>query len=165
MFMLLIRIKFRSEGTRPHHINIHFPHLVSIHSIRLYLDFEADGSFTPTRIFCLAGTGYHDLIPFSELDMRRPKGWVDVPLENVGGDDGKTLRVFLVQIQIADIHQNGKDARVRGLKVYTQDEGISQVKQGGMKGEAGKQYSVYGQPNGDKGHLLGLDWLGGDELR
>ncbi|KAH9203135.1 anaphase-promoting complex, subunit 10/DOC domain-containing protein, partial [Leptodontidium sp. 2 PMI_412] len=111
-----------------HRINIHFPHLVSILSIHLYLDFEADGSFTS-----ITGTGYHDLILFSELDMRQPKGWVDVR------DDGKTLRAFLVQIQLANNHQNGKDARVRGFKVYTHDEGDSQVKQGEMEGEEGKQ--------------------------
>jgi anaphase-promoting complex subunit 10 len=115
----------RSDGPQPHHLNIHFSRLVSILSIRIYLDFAADESYTPTRIILLAGTGYHDLIEFSELKFERPSGWVDVPLEHVGGGrDGRTLRAFLVQVRIMENHQNGKDTHVRGLKVYARDEKV-----------------------------------------
>jgi anaphase-promoting complex subunit 10 len=99
---------------------------VSILSIRIYLDFLADESYTPTRITLLAGTGYHDLIPFSELSFDKPAGWIDVPLEHVGGGrDGRTLRAFLVQVRIMENHQNGKDTHVRGLKVFARDEKLN----------------------------------------
>jgi anaphase-promoting complex subunit 10 len=95
-------------------------------SIRIYLDYLADESYTPTRITLLAGTGYHDLIPFSELSFEKPSGWIDVPLEHVGGGrDGRTLRAFLIQVRIMENHQNGKDTHVRGLKVYARDEKVN----------------------------------------
>lgn len=103
-------------------MNIHFSRLVSIHAIRLYLDFEVDESYTPTRILLQAGTGYHDLIPFSNLTFTQPKGWQDVDLSNVGGGKGDELRCFLVQIKIVENHQNGKDTHLRGLKLYAKDE-------------------------------------------
>lgn len=113
----------RSDGPQPHHLNIHFSRLVSILSIRIFLDFEADESYTPTRITLLAGTGYHDLIPFSSLEFTQPKGWINVPLDGVGGGpDGNTLRAFLVQVKVVENHQNGKDTHVRGLRIYARDE-------------------------------------------
>ena len=71
----------------------------------------------------LGGTGYHDLIPFSELSFVQPKGWIDVNLDHVGGgSDGKTLRAFIVQVKVLENHQNGKDTHVRGLKIYSHGE-------------------------------------------
>jgi len=114
---------WQSDGPQPHRLNIHFVRLVEIRAIRLFLDFEADESYTPTRITLLAGTGYHDLIEFSTLEFVQPKGWINVPLQGVGGGtDGNTLRAFLVQVKVVENHQNGKDTHLRGLKIYAKDD-------------------------------------------
>lgn len=114
---------FRSDGPQPHLLNIHFVRMVSITNIRLYLDFAADESYTPTRLSFLAGTGHHDLIEFTELAFEKPKGWIDVELTGVGGGpDGNTLRAHLVQLKISENHQNGKDTHVRGLKIFARDD-------------------------------------------
>ncbi|KAG0649015.1 Cyclosome subunit 10 [Hyphodiscus hymeniophilus] len=152
----------------PHHLNIHFSRLVSIRSIRIYLDFETDESYTPTKISLLAGTGYHDLIPFSMLEFTQPKGWIDVPLEDVGGGkDGKTLRAFLVQVKIMENHQNGKDTHVRGLKIYARDErvgrGVTDIL--GIE-EARKSKAIVRQSEKlERGCLMEPDWMGEPELR
>jgi hypothetical protein len=171
--MVLMQIIYRSDGPQPHHLNIHFSRLVSIVSIRIFLDFEADESYTPTRITLLAGTGYHDLIPFSALEFTQPKGWIDVPLDHVGGGpDGKTLRAFLVQVRIVENHQNGKDTHVRGLKVYARDERA----RGGLGAlntlseetveKRSKGAVAKGHANGvDRGYLIEPDWMGDPELR
>ncbi|KAI9646643.1 hypothetical protein NHQ30_004639 [Ciborinia camelliae] len=114
---------WQSDGPQPHYLNIHFAKFAKIRAIRIFLDFEADESYTPTRIQLLGGTGYHDLIPFSDLSFVQPKGWIDVNLDHVGGgSDGKTLRAFIVQVKVLENHQNGKDTHVRGLKIYSHDE-------------------------------------------
>ncbi|KAF7864365.1 hypothetical protein EAF04_006499 [Stromatinia cepivora] len=114
---------WQSDGPQPHYLNIHFAKFAKIRAIRIFLDFEADESYTPTRIQLLGGTGYHDLIPFSELSFVQPKGWIDVNLDHVGGgSDGKTLRAFIIQVKVLENHQNGKDTHVRGLKIYSHDE-------------------------------------------
>lgn len=116
---------WQSDGPQPHHLNIHFSRMVSIRSIRLYLDFEADESYTPTRITFLAGTSHHDLIVFAALEFSQPKGWISVPLDGVGGgEDGHTLRAFLVQVKVVENHQNGKDSHIRGLKIYAKDDRV-----------------------------------------
>lgn len=166
--------KSRSDGPQPHHLNIHFSRLVSIVAIRVYLDFEADESYTPTRITLLAGTGYHDLIPFSALSFESPKGWIDVPLDHVGGgEDGKTLRAFLVQVKIIENHQNGKDTHVRGLKIYARDDRI----RGTMgldvledeiivgNGKAKARAAIVNGGGMERTWLIEPDWMGEPELR
>ncbi len=142
--------------------------MVSILSIRIFLDFEADESYTPTRISLLAGTGYHDLIPFSSLEFTQPKGWIDVPLEGVGGGlNGNTLKAFLVQVKVVENHQNGKDTHVRGLKIYAHDDkagrnsdtmnawGISRKTASLMKHKAPPGSGILAEPA----------WMGEPELR
>lgn len=41
---------WQSDGPQPHLLSIHFFKLVSIVHIRIYLDFAADESYTPTKI-------------------------------------------------------------------------------------------------------------------
>ncbi|KAK6592020.1 anaphase-promoting complex subunit 10 [Botrytis cinerea] len=89
---------WQSDGPQPHYLNIHFAKFAKIRAIRIFLDFEADESYTPTR-------------------------WIDVNLDHVGGgSDGKTLRAFIIQVKVLENHQNGKDTHVRGLKIYSHDE-------------------------------------------
>lgn len=75
---------WQSDGPQPHLLNIHFFKLVSIVGMRLYLDFEADESYTPTRIQFLAGTGEMDLQEWAEMRLEQPKGWIDVDFGGVG---------------------------------------------------------------------------------
>jgi len=160
---------WQSDGPQPHHLNIHFSRLVSIMAIRIYLDFEADESYTPTRITLLAGTGYHDLIPFSALEFAMPKGWIDVPLDHVGGgEDGKTLRAFLVQIKVVENHQNGKDTHVRGLKVYAKDERMGRGGLGILEIDEGKtaaKLRAMQAGGAEREWIVEPEWMGEPELR
>lgn len=60
--------------------------------IRVYLDFELDESYTPTKMVFLAGMGGNDLVEFATWEGDGPCGWVDVPLEGVGGRNGGWVR-------------------------------------------------------------------------
>ena len=107
---------WQSDGPQPHYINIHFAKRVKVKRILMNLDFENDESYTPTRMSVLSGTGHHDLVEVTKLDLERPSGWVEVKLDDVH-EDGE-LRTFLIQVAIHANHQNGKDTHVRGLKIY-----------------------------------------------
>ncbi|KAF2849199.1 galactose-binding like protein, partial [Plenodomus tracheiphilus IPT5] len=67
---------WQSDGPQPHYLNIHFFKLVRIAGLRLYLDFEQDESYTPTRIIFLAGSGMNDLQEWGEMRLESPRGWV-----------------------------------------------------------------------------------------
>ena len=107
---------WQSDGPQPHHINIHFAKRVKVKRMRMYLDFENDESYTPTKMSVLSGTGHHDLVEVTKLDLERPTGWIEVNLDGVH-EDGE-LRTFLIQVAIHANHQNGKDTHVRGLQIF-----------------------------------------------
>jgi len=131
---------WQSDGPQPHLLSIHFFKLVSIVSIRIFLDFENDESYTPTKIQFLAGMGVHDLQEFAEMSFEQPTGWIDVDFSNVGptehddSDDEDesanpidwskrpVLRAFLLQVKILENHQNGKDTHLRAVQIFARDE-------------------------------------------
>ncbi|KAM3067341.1 hypothetical protein ACMFMG_005299 [Clarireedia jacksonii] len=163
---------WQSDGPQPHYLNIHFAKFAKIRAIRIFLDFEADESYTPTRIILLGGTGYHDLIPFSDLSFAQPKGWIDVSLDHVGGgEDGKTLRAFLVQVKVVENHQNGKDTHIRGLKIYAKDERVEPAPMDvlGVGDDEGDVEEDFGSRKRtskvEKGFIKEPDWMGEPELR
>ncbi|KAI8630706.1 anaphase-promoting complex, subunit 10-domain-containing protein [Xylariaceae sp. FL1651] len=115
---------WQSDGPQPHRLNIHFIKRVEIRALRLYLDYELDESYTPTKIQITAGTGPNLTIPFTTMELSMPKGWVDVPIAGAGGGpDGNSLCCWFLRVIILENHQNGKDTHIRGVKVYALDEG------------------------------------------
>ncbi|CAI6336312.1 unnamed protein product [Periconia digitata] len=74
---------WQSDGPQPHYLNIHFFKLVRIVGLRLFLDFEADESYTPTRIVLLAGSGMNDLVEWGEMRLENPRGWIWADFEGV----------------------------------------------------------------------------------
>ncbi|PGG97222.1 hypothetical protein AJ80_09727 [Polytolypa hystricis UAMH7299] len=76
---------WQSDGPQPHTLTLHFFKRVAIVRIRVYLDFELDESYTPTKMVFLAGMGGNDLVEFATWVGESPMGWVDVCLEGVGG--------------------------------------------------------------------------------
>jgi anaphase-promoting complex subunit 10 len=103
------------------------------------------------------------------LNFEQPKGWIDVPLDHVGGgEDGKTLRAFLVQVRVMENHQNGKDTHVRGLKIYARDERMRGAP-GNLEGLdklEGTDIFVTPHINGaERGWLIEPEWMGDSLLR
>ena len=134
---------WQSDGPQPHLLTLHFFKLVSISLIRIYLDFESDESYTPTKIQFLAGMGGHDVQEFAEMSFEQPTGWIDVDFSNVGPverDEDEydhetnhpdvdwskrpVLRAFVVQVRILENHQNGKDTHLRAVHVFARDEAV-----------------------------------------
>ncbi|KAF1831670.1 galactose-binding like protein, partial [Decorospora gaudefroyi] len=107
------QIFWQSDGPQPHYLNIHFFKLVRIVGLRLYLDFEQDESYTPTKIIFLAGSGMNDLQEWGEMRLESPRGWIWADFSNM-----PVLRAHLVQIKILENHQNGKDTHLRGLQIF-----------------------------------------------
>ena len=56
------------------------------------------------------------------MAMDSPVGWQQVPVAGTGGEpDGNTLVSYVLQMQILENHQNGKDTHLRGIKIYAFD--------------------------------------------
>ncbi|KAI0843589.1 APC10-domain-containing protein [Hypoxylon sp. FL0890] len=114
---------WQSDGPQPHRLNIHFIKRVEIRALRLYLDYELDESYTPTKIQVTAGFSPNFTIPYTMMELNMPKGWIDVPIAGAGGGpDGNSLCCWFVRIIVLENHQNGKDTHIRGIKVYALDD-------------------------------------------
>lgn len=61
------------------------------------------------------------------MTLDSPVGWQQVPIVGAGGDpDGNTLVSYVLQMQILENHQNGKDTHLRGIKIYAFDSESTQ---------------------------------------
>ncbi|VEU21821.1 DEKNAAC102418 [Brettanomyces naardenensis] len=116
---------WQSDGQQPHFITIHFTKKVAIERICLYLNYEADESYTPSKMLILSGSGDHDLVEVASREMTEPMGWQIIQFKGIRYDN--SLRCHLIKICLLSNHQNGKDSHVRCLKVMSrQKEGVSE---------------------------------------
>ncbi|KAF5015923.1 hypothetical protein F66182_12562 [Fusarium sp. NRRL 66182] len=101
---------------------MYFTKRVGIRDIRFYVDYNEDESYTPTKVVFKAGTSENNLIEFATMTLESPVGWQQVPVGGAGGGpDGNTLVAWVLQMQILENHQNGKDTHLRGIKIYSFD--------------------------------------------
>jgi Anaphase-promoting complex, subunit 10 (APC10) len=93
---------WQSDGPQPHTLTLHFFKLVAIVKMRVYLDFDLDESYTPTKMRFFAGMSEGGLVEFGtwevqeEVDpetgettsgVEKVRGWIDISLKGVGGRD------------------------------------------------------------------------------
>lgn len=128
-----------------------FVKCVEIRALRFHVDYHQDESYTPTRIMWYAGTSEHDLLHFATSTLVNPEGWTDVPITAAGGgEDGNSLMAWVVQMQITENHQNGKDTHIRGVKVYGFDDQLRAAGPTGLRDEvaatAGSSLAGGGHP-------------------
>ena len=83
----------------------------------MYLNFEEDESYTPSKILILSGSGDHDLVEVASREFVDPVGWQDILFKGVRFDN--LLKCRLVKICFLSNHQNGKDTHVRCIKVMS----------------------------------------------
>lgn len=143
-----------------------FVKCVEIRALRFYVDYTQDESYTPTRISWFAGTSEHDLHAFGTSNLVNPSGWIDVPLTGTGGgEDGNSLMAWVVQMQIIENHQNGKDTHIRAVKVYGFDDQLRAAGATGVGREEGqKDFRVDETKDAEenekafKDHLRGIEF-------
>ena len=93
---------WQSDGPQPHTLTLHFFKLVAIVKMRVYLDFDLDESYTPTKMKFFAGMSEGGLVEFATWEVpevtdpetgettsgiEQVRGWVDISLQGVGGRD------------------------------------------------------------------------------
>ena len=114
---------WQSDGPQPHTLTLHFFKLVAIVKMRIYLDFDLDESYTPTKMKFYAGMSEGGLVEFGTWavmettdpetgeqtsDIANVRGWIDVPLEGVGGKEARYHEV--VEQEHDQMELDGEDA-------------------------------------------------------
>ncbi|KVH92361.1 Anaphase-promoting complex, subunit 10/DOC domain-containing protein [Cynara cardunculus var. scolymus] len=91
--------------------------LLLLQLVALYVDFNLDESYTPSKISVRAGDGFHNLKEIKTVELVKPTGWVYISLS--GNDPREAfVNTFMLQIAILSNHLNGRDTHVRQIKVY-----------------------------------------------
>uniref|UniRef100_A0A1A9W4W1 Anaphase-promoting complex subunit 10 n=1 Tax=Glossina brevipalpis TaxID=37001 RepID=A0A1A9W4W1_9MUSC len=110
---------WQSDGQLPQLLNIQFHRKTSISQIYIYTDYKFDESYTPSRISIRVGSHFNDLKELQTLDLTEPTGWVAIPIK----DGVKSIRTFMLQIAVLSNHQNGRDTRMRQIRIHAPVEG------------------------------------------
>jgi anaphase-promoting complex subunit 10 len=102
----------------PHTINIQFYKRQSVAEVALRLSLKQDESYTPEKITIRAGNLLTDLEPVRGIKVGEVEGWLRIPLgnpERLGLQ--RYLRTHFLQISVSQMHQQGRDTHIRGIKV------------------------------------------------
>lgn len=120
---------WQSDGPQPHTLTLHFFKLVAIVKMRIYLDFDLDESYTPTKMKFYAGMSEGGLVEFGTWavmettdpetgeqtsDIANVRGWIDVPLEGVGGKEARYHEV--VEQEQDEMELDGVNAEAQAAR-------------------------------------------------
>ena len=109
---------WQSDGTQPHRIEISFPRLVLVSEICLLLDHPGDDSYTPSRVHVRCGTSCRDAEEILQASFSSPTGWVSIQLRNEQRAVTQLIAGSYFALDFTENHENGRDSRVHGLKIY-----------------------------------------------
>lgn len=108
---------WQSDGPQPHTLTLHFFKLVAIVKMRIYLDFDLDESYTPTKMKFFAGMSEGGLVEFGDWQvgeiidpesgeprshMEVVRGWIEVPLKGVGGREARYHEIVELEEENGD---------------------------------------------------------------
>ncbi|CAI4223547.1 unnamed protein product [Auanema sp. JU1783] len=105
---------WQSDGPQPHTVTIEFSKKTDISFIWLYLDFKNDESYTPSKIVVYTGASLMHLDDGHEHFFREPVGWHHIDVRDC---KNLPIRANVVQLQVVQNHQNGRDTHIRHIRV------------------------------------------------
>ena len=118
---------------------------VQVTEVAVYVNYQLDESYTPSKLSIRAGTSFHDLREIRILDLKEASGWVMIPLIppeypyapclasfppglpeelDLCGSSADTLacrgllKAFFIQLAVLNNHQNGRDTHLRQVNIY-----------------------------------------------
>ena len=105
---------WQSDGPQPHMVTIEFPRKTDISFVAIYLDFKADESYTPQKVVIRLGSSLLHMDTHRDIVFNDPNGWKIV---DVRTDARQPARAFIVQLQVVQNHQNGRDTHIRHMRI------------------------------------------------
>ncbi|KAF8386899.1 hypothetical protein PRIPAC_76041 [Pristionchus pacificus] len=104
---------WQSDGPQPHTITVEFTRKTDISFLALYLDYKSDESYTPNKILVRLGSSGIHLDDEFEQSFTEPVGWQIFDLRR----RSYAKRAFVLQLQIVQNHQNGRDTHIRHMRL------------------------------------------------
>lgn len=92
--------------------------------MRLYIDNRVDESYSPKTITIQAGDHSTMMFDYACVTLENPEGWVEMDLHR---PDGMVLDCFALRIVITANQQNGRDSRIRCVRIIGHSESLQGV--------------------------------------
>ncbi|KAK6108183.1 Uncharacterized protein BM_BM6670 [Brugia malayi] len=105
---------WQSDGPQPHTVTIEFSRKTNISYLLLYLDYKTDESYTPSKVVVRLGSSVLDVDEGLTVVFSEPVGWQVIDLRDA---DGGPSRAFVLQLQVVQNHQNGRDTHIRQMRI------------------------------------------------
>lgn len=83
------------------------------------MDLGADDSYCPKNMTIQCGDHPTMMFDYASVKFDRPLGWIELDLLN----DDTPLDAFAIRLVVTGNHQNGKDSRIRGVRVFGRNPG------------------------------------------
>ena len=137
---------WQSDGGQPHEIRVVFGMVLDISLVAIYLSLDADESYTPRLFKIYAGHGPADAELYKTFVVERMNGWLGIRFSDNRHDS--KLRCQYIKLVFPINHENGKDTRVRGIRVFARpdkpnaDEVSMPVRNGGFPNLSGKDLLI-----------------------
>uniref|UniRef100_A0A0R3S1R7 Anaphase-promoting complex subunit 10 n=1 Tax=Elaeophora elaphi TaxID=1147741 RepID=A0A0R3S1R7_9BILA len=135
---------WQSDGPQPHTVTIEFSKKTNISYLLLYLDYKTDESYTPSKVVVRLGSSVLDVDEGLTVVFSEPVGWQGIFFKNLTSlvfvscsvshirkrfessffwvidlrdADGGPSRAFVLQLQVVQNHQNGRDTHIRQMRI------------------------------------------------
>ncbi|MFH4979365.1 hypothetical protein AB6A40_006074 [Gnathostoma spinigerum] len=118
---------WQSDGPQPHTVTVEFGRKTNISFLLLYLDYKTDESYTPSKVVVHLGSSILDLDDGLAVMFSEPVGWqvisfvvkllMIVQVIDLRKSNGRASRAFVLQLQVVQNHQNGRDTHIRQMRV------------------------------------------------
>lgn len=104
---------WHTDDNLPHFISIQFARRTFVEEVQLSMSFSRDDSYTPEVIELWSGLVRDGVALERKYEFLHPEGYTHLPL-------GK--HVFYIYIVIRTNHQEGRDSRVRNLRILGENK-------------------------------------------
>lgn len=111
---------WQSDGGQPHEIRVVFGMVLDISLVAIYLSLDTDESYTPRLFKIYAGHGPADAELYKTFVVERMNGWLGIRFSDNRHDS--KLRCQYIKLVFPINHENGKDTRVRGIRVFARPD-------------------------------------------
>lgn len=93
----------------------------------MYINFEADESYTPQTFSVLYGINKYTLTKLTQMSLNQYSGWINIPFVN---ENNIPIMCTLIQVVLLQMNDLGRDCHVRQIKIYSP---ISEINQSNHK--------------------------------
>lgn len=103
---------WHTDDNLPHCISIEFQRRTYVESVQIYCNYIKDDSYTPEIIQLWTGIVREQILYERDFELSNPDGYISLDVKK---------ECHYLKLLIKQNHQEGRDSRIRHMKVFGED--------------------------------------------